>query len=316
MTFGQILARGVSAANRSITALILLFVLYGIFQGASLVIGGLMTPNMMAPQPGQPPPPELGLFMAFGCFSCIWMLIMVFGGPWITAGAAGQLRDRIERPGETAGSFVGYGGRFYLQVLVLTLIFVVVVFVMYLIIGLVTMAVLYDEFGFPMMQPQQVREFQLHPVNIALNTLGGLFLAALAIVFCLANVIVVVEYSDAFTALGQAFSFIRRRFVDTAKLWGVTFFLLLIFLGLSWTVQLAGIHSPPILVAMGTGASFYTPYAMLLILAWTVSLWLARKETSEQDIQSDQDVDWEVNEPNNGVGAEEKSDPPIGEFDL
>lgn len=277
MTFGQVLSRGVSAAHRSVPALICLFLLYGLHQGASLVVGGLVTPESVTMQRGQTFPAEFGMLMAFGLLSCAWLVVMVFVGPAVTAGVVGQLRDRLRAPGEAPGSFAGYGGRFYVQLLILTVIFVVIAVLVSIIVGLLAAAVVFEQLGSMMMQPQQMEEFQTHPLVIGTNVLNILFLVTLAVVLILAQSIVVLEYTDPFTAIGRALGFIWARLGDTSRLWGITACLALPAWGMSWIVQGLGIHSLPVLLILGTLLSVFVPYALLLLLAWSVSLLLARR---------------------------------------
>jgi hypothetical protein len=286
MTFGEVISRGVSAAHRSITGLILFFLLYGLFQASAVVAGGLMQPEAFAvPQGPGPPqlPPEFPMIMAYGCFSCIWLLVMVFAGPWVTAGTLGQLHDRIQHPGSAPQSFAGYAGRFYVPLLILTLILVVIVVVAFMILGLLSAAITFDEMGGFPMQPAQARQLQTHPVNVASNVLGTLLMVSLALVFNLANSIVVIEHMDALTALGKAFEFVRRQIGDAGKLWVVNVLLALVMSGIGWSVQILEIHNLPMLLVLGMVIAVYLPYVLVLNLSWSVSLWLARTATSTED---------------------------------
>lgn len=303
MTFGQILSRGVSAAHRSIPGFLLLFLLYGVFEGLSPVMVGLMRPEKFAMQPGQPPPPEFAMLMIYGCFSCLWILVMVFVGPWVTAGTVGQFRDHIEHPGNIPGSFSGYGGRFYLPMLVLTLIFFVIVVLLYLIMGLITAAIMFDKMGRWPMQPAQVQQFQMQPATILTGLLAALLVVAMAIVFNLANSIVLTRYMDAFTALTQAFALVRRQFGDACKLWGVTALLALVVWGVSVVPQFFGVHNLTVLVILGIILAVYLPYAFLLSLGWSVSLVLARSASEASDVA----------EPSSDGGTAGDADQPSGE---
>ena len=282
MTFGQVLSRGFSAANRSIVGFVLLMFLYGTFQASSLVVGGLMSPESMVVQPGQPPSPEFAMLIGYGCASCIWMLVMVFAGPYVLAGIVGQLRDRIQNPGDDSGRFTGYSGRFYLPMLVLTLIFSTIICVLYLGAGLASSAVMFDQMGG--MQPEQIQEFQKHPVSLAAGLFAMVLVIGVSVIFNLANSIVVIEYMDAFTALGRAFEFVRRQILDATKLWVVSGLLALFLWSVYWTVQFLELHSLPLLLVFGAVVGIYVPYMILLIQAWSVSLWLARTPASSEDI--------------------------------
>lgn len=286
MTFGQILARGTAAAHRSIPAWILLFLLYGTYQAGSLVGTGLLTtdPTAMQPvQPGQSLPPEYVIAMGFAGLSCAWLVVMVFVGPFVTGGTVGQLRDHVRQSGDVPGSFTGFGARFYLQLLGLTLIFGLIAVLFLVILGLLAVAITFEQLGgMMMMQPEQMQELQTHPVMIATNLLNGLFVVTLFFVYVLSDCIVVIEYTDPFTAIGRAFGFIWRRPGDASRLWAINTVLVVPMWCASWMVQIFQIHSLPVLLVAGILLGLYVPYVMLLVLAWTVSLWLARSESAEE----------------------------------
>lgn len=277
MSFGEILSRGMTAANRSVTGLLMYFLLYGIYQGLALVVGGQMTPEQFDVQPGRPPEPEFGLMMIYGCGSCVWMLVMLFSGPWVSGGVAAQLRDRMRESDEPTSIFIDYASRYYGRMLVLTLVYVGILIAVYILYVLVQAAIATTFLDVDLMQPLEWQEVSTHPANLAMGVVFVLVLTGIGVVFGLANAAVVVEEFDAFTSLGRGWSFVRDNPGDAGRLWLVAAGLSVLMAMLYWIPPLLDIRSMPVLAVLGTVIAVYFPYMLMLNLSLAVSLWLARR---------------------------------------
>lgn len=278
-SFGEVLSRGVRAANRSVTGLLLLFLLYGWFQGVSLVVGGAFAsdPTIFQVQPGQQPPAELVWMMGYGCISCVWLLVMVFGGPWVAGGILGQLKDRMTAPEAEPGPFRPYASRYYVRLLLLTVVYVGIFLLLYLILMLVGMMIAASVLQGDAMDPQNLQQLNMHPANIAAGALFLLALAAMIVVFNLANAGVVVEEWDAWTSLGRAWGFVRSHAGDAVKLFLVITGLGCVMWSLYWIPAVLELREIPVLAILGLLMAAYFPYMIMLGLAFGVSLWLARR---------------------------------------
>ena len=274
MTFGQVLLRGLSAANRSIVGMVLLILLFGLLQASSVIIGGLSPADRVDFTP---------FAMGYSCFSCFWVLVIVIAGPWVTAGVVGQLRDRIDQPGDVPESFAEYGGRFYLRLFALTLILFSVLILLSLILGLAAWAVMFEQFDGLPTQPAQLQQLQTHPASMAIDILGKMSMCAILFLFNLATSIAVIERTDVLASLGRAFDFIRGNVWDTGRLFGASALLAVISWGTGAIPTLFDIHAFPVLLVLGVVTGIFVPYMLLLNLAWAVSLWLARTPASTED---------------------------------
>lgn len=282
-SFGQILSRGLRAAHRSTAGLLLFFLLYGWYQGAGLVFGAAVgsDPRLFQMQPGQAPPPELLWLMGYGCFSCVWILVTLFAGPWVAGGVIGQLRDRVAAPDAPVGSFRAYASAYYGRFLLLTVLYLATLFVLYLVLMLVGMLIAGSALQGEPLGPAQLQSLNSHPANIASGVVFGFALAAVAVLFNLADSAIVVEQVDAISGLGRAWSFMTRRFGDAFRL-----FLVYAALGVPVGLLYSGpallqLRELPVLAVVGVLLACYFPYLIMIDLAFAISLWLARHPRPE-----------------------------------
>jgi hypothetical protein len=283
-SFGEILSNGVRATNRSRTGLLLLFLLYGWFQGLGLVVGSVIAsdPTFFQVQPGQPPPAALVWMMAYGCGSCIWLIAMVLGGPWVAGGVLGQLRDRIVTPEAQPGPFRDYASSFYGRLLLLTVIYVAIFLVLYLILMLVGALVAGSAFADGAVQPQQLQQLNTHPANIAAGVGFMLVSSAVGVLFLLTNAGVVVEQWDALTALGRAAGFIRQRSGDAFRLFLIVAALACVLYAFYWIPTLLELRDATVVAVLAVLMACYFPYMIMLEMAFGMSLWLARRPQSDE----------------------------------
>jgi hypothetical protein len=264
VTFGRILQRGFFAANRSLAGLALLIVVYGTYEGVSIVMSDTAGIRELLAPLGAGPPPEDVVTMGSGCIACVWLFVTVFGGPWVVGGIIGQLRDRMSAPDQPAGNFGWHAEMFYMPILVLTLTYLAVELLLTVPVWLLSMGIAE--------LPAQSGLAELLPKGIS-----AVISKAMSLVFMLAIAIVVTEYEGPFRSLKIAFSFLKRHVADIAML-----FVVAGALHLAWWLPQQGLllvfqQHLPILAVLGTFSAVIAPYIMLLSMAWMVSLWLARR---------------------------------------
>lgn len=274
MSFSRILSRGTRAANRTPKALVLYIVVLGLFQGLSTVAGGLMPIEALQMQPGQAPSPQLFWLIGFGCFSCVWGLVMIFVTPWITAGAVGQMRDRLTRPDGSAAAFAEHASRYYRRMLIIGIIWLLIFVVLWAILAGVGLAIVSAQGGD--VNPQKIDELNTHPANIASGIVLLLLLSALGVWFAVAQAVVVADDQTALSSLSRACRFCTGHTAEAFKL-----FLLFLVLGAGMVLitqlpALLGAKNLGVLALAGLLLALYFPYIILLELGWATSLYLAR----------------------------------------
>ena len=264
MTFSRILFRGFSAANCSVPSLMLLGMLYGWYEGAEIVISDTNGIRELLAPLGDGPPPEEVVTMGNGCLACVWLVVTVFGGPWVVAGIIGRLRDRMTGPGLATGTFAAHAEMFYAPMLVLTLTHVAVELLLAIPLGMLGMAIseMPSETGLGFVFPKALSA-------LANNGVG--------LVFLFASAVVVTEYGGAIASLRTAVSCLWRHLADAAKL-----FVVVGALELAWWLPQQGLllvfqQHLPILALLGVLTAVVAPYIRLLSMSWVVSLWLARR---------------------------------------
>jgi hypothetical protein len=281
MSFGQIVSRGFAAAHGVPIGLLLYFLLLGTQQGLNTLVGGMFSPEVFQIKPGDEPSPELLGLIGFGCFSCIWGLISLFGTPWVTGGVVGQLRDRIGQPEGPPGRFTEYAGRFYGRMLVLALIWVAIfaaLWIALMIVGAV-IASTQIEPG-QTLTPEKLQELNFHPANIASGIAVFLIMTLLGVIWGLAEAALVVDSKGPLAALGDAMKLCGQHKSDALKL-----FLLFALLGAALMIPgalFAALQTKSMAVRAGVGllVALYFPYLIVIELGCAVSLWLARRPSA------------------------------------
>lgn len=269
MSFTRILLRGFSAARGCLAGLMLLVVLYGWFDGAEIVFGDTVDIRAVLAPLGDGPPPEDLVPMVRGCLTCVWLPVTLFGAPWVVGGMIGQLRDRMIGRDVPTASFGTHAEMFYVPILVLSLTFLAVQLLLTIPLGLLEMA---------------LSGAASHPdlAKLLSKARGALIGGGIKLVFILASTVVVTEYEEPFASLKRALLFLRRHIADGVKLLAAV-----IALRLAWwlpqqALRLICQQHLTMLAVLGAITAVCNSWIMLQSVAWTVSLWLARRPGEEQ----------------------------------
>ena len=276
MSFATVFSRGFAAANRTPVGLLFLLLILGVQQ----LVGAVAA--VAQPQPGMSPEREIGpeIFvpMALGCFSCVWLFVILFGMPWVLGGVFGQLRDRIAKPEGKAGAFAQYGNAFYLQMLLILLIFVgiAIVIMVPLIVG--SMAFAFSQMAGGAPDPQQMQKSMTeNPIFAIGGLVTGLIMCAVGVVSHMAFAAVVVDNERAVSALGRSLRFCTENAGDWVKLY-FTFVVLGVPLAIIQLIPaVTQISNKTISLGGGLISAVYAPYLTLLGAALAASLYLARR---------------------------------------
>ncbi|MFA5143542.1 MAG: hypothetical protein WC522_05190 [Candidatus Omnitrophota bacterium] len=117
----EAIKRGFGIATKSL-GLVLVLIIFNLI--------GNLTSMPFAVQPGQTPPPEM--MVGAIIFTIVFILISIF----IQGGALGLVRDTIKEGKMKLGSFISYGAKYYLKLLVLGILIVLIIGIVALVAAL------------------------------------------------------------------------------------------------------------------------------------------------------------------------------------
>lgn len=281
LTFGEALSRGIHAAHKTLVGAVVMLVIIGPMQVVSSLSGALVMQGeaFQPPAPGEPPSPALFLMMGYGCFICSWFIVLIFATPWAGGGIYGQVADHLT--GKTVGSFAQYGRQFYTRILLLFLLYFAVLIVLLIPVWVVGAALSTQHMQAGQMDPEAMRELSRHPLNIIVGVFFGLALTALSTILTLVQAGLVLNNCGTMEGISIALSFVRRRFMDTFKL-----YLVLIVTSIPIVLfQQAGNFIPvvttPIMAVVGCLSAIYLAYISVLNAGLGSSVYVARRPAEE-----------------------------------
>ena len=279
--FREVIRRGFAAAHRCLTGGIWMFVVLLPLQIQNSVMSSVMFESGLFDQlqsgdanPGSGPPPGVFMMMGFGCFSCVWGLILLFAIPWIWGGIAGQLRDRLIAA--QVDRFGSYGGRYYSSMLLFLIVFGAVVIALSIPNAVVGQWVSASAFGPGQpMDAESLRRLSLHPANLISGILTALVLVGAG---TLLNVLIAmtVAIGRGFReGLGAGLSFCGGNITDLFKLYSVSVLLMVPVFIVSWLPQLLlpGVWSG---ILVGVLSALFLGYLSVVNLGLAASLVAAK----------------------------------------
>ena len=284
MQFGTIVARGFRASHAALVMGLYFFLLFAPTQLVGAISQSL-TPRLMV-APGQPPDLQLAMLLVpLGCVNWMFLFALIFLSPLLIGGAIGRIRDRIEPVNRPTASLDSYGRIFYgrlLGSLGLLIACAIVAMLPAMCIGFATaMQLMADTMRTGQTDPAQIqqmtRQLYTQPLFLTLMVLSTLAMTALALVFNLANVIVVCDGERVIAAWSKSLRFCRANF-------SAVFGLGLINIGLGIPATAQGVVSGllligqlPVLLALALFQSAYISYMFVLGIGLSTSLYLARR---------------------------------------
>lgn len=277
--FGELIRRAVQVANATPSAIPFVLLLIGPQQIVGGVAAAVIAPDGNVPQfkPGNPFQTELLLLMLLGVGNCGWFFVELFGLPWVFGGAGGQLRDRLLRTDGSAGRFSDYGKRYYGAMLGIFALTIAALIGAYVPVFGGTMALMASQgINFFAVHQERVQELSRHPAAIAISFAYLLAAVAIGTVAGLANAVAVVDGRGPIESIAAAFSFLRRRAADAAKLYGVGLALVLPVVLPTQIGNLLGAGGAVWLIGVSLVVAVYLSYATVVNLAVAVTLYLDR----------------------------------------
>jgi hypothetical protein len=275
--FRDLICIGWRAANETWYAAALMFALYGpqAIGGAAIALLAMGEDfEKFQTNPATAPKWPLIAMGLFGIGNCFWMVIALFGMPWIDGAAAARIRERLVTPERRHMSFVDAGNRVYGRVLVLTIIKWLVVGAC----GVTNMAAWMFVSGDAMYQPNNTAvamEAGRHPLVMTANLFIAFLGAAVAVAWLLCIAAVVVEDQGLIGAIQRAAGFVNERRAETLRL-----YLLMLAIAIPpFLVQegtlLVGFGWP--LVAATTVSVIFTVYMDLVMMAVVIATYVSRR---------------------------------------
>jgi hypothetical protein len=279
----HIIGRGLTAAHAALLGALYLFLL----QAPVQILSALTYPfqRKMMPAPGQPVDPgEALLALVWGLGSFVLALAVFFLFPLVLGGILGQVRDRIEFPHKPAGAFGTYARTHYTRLLGSQGLYVLIGLATMLPVMILSMVWAFQELAKgaslegPPLNPQVLSQ----PGVLVAMGIAALLMAALSLVYWVANSIVVAEGERVVASWRKAIRFCQHNCVAVLVIWLVAVGLGVIMVPLSLAGQLGWVNDPWLLAAMAVVYAAFISYWCVILAGLIMSLYLGRAVPTEQ----------------------------------
>jgi len=301
MSIGHIIARGFAAAHAALVGALFVFLLQAPVQVLSAVGQGLQGEAMRGA--GQQPDMNLVMLsLGFSCGTFVLALAVFFLFPLVQGGILGQVRVRLESPGQRPGPFGVYGRAFYRRLLGSQALFTLVILVVMVPVMCLSVVVTLQEIARAMpagaaegapapatLDPHEfTRQLLSNPAVLAGMVIASLLVSAVGIVYWVADCIVVSERERVVVSWRKALHFCRQNFSAVLVVWLLNLAVGLVISPLGLVVQLGLVARVVPVVALALVVALTLLYAALisywsvLLAGLTMSLYLARRSPAEQ----------------------------------
>jgi hypothetical protein len=288
MSTGHIIGRGFAAAYAALVGALFVFLLQAPLQVLSAVTQSVQPQTV--PAPGQQPDPkQILLSVSLSCGTFVLALAVFFLFPLVQGGILGQVRDRLEFPQQPPGPFAPYGRAFYSRLLGSQALFALLTFVLLLpLMGLtVGLYLQVQEMG-PAAPPQPADPQQLNRLLLSHTALVvgvavfSVLVAAVGMVYWVANTIVVAEQERVIASWRRALHFCRQNFAAVLAVWLLNFAVGLLMSPLGLVGPLGIVKEPWALAGLAVVYAAVIGYWAVLLAGLMMSLYLARRSPAEQ----------------------------------
>lgn len=295
MPIRQVIARGFAAAHSVLLGALLVFLLHAPSQVLSAVAQSFQSQAFAGPNAG-PDPTTLILYLTAALGGFLFALAVFFLFPLVQGGILGQVRDRIEHPHEPPGGFGPYARAFYLRLLGSQGMFALFMFAIMAPMMCVGMSLAFREMteimnaaqaeGAPGPQPldsqQLTRQLYANPIVLTGMAISSILMAVVAMVYWIANCVVVSERQPVLASWRQSLRFCRQNVA-------VMLVMVLCFLGVGFLIsplslvgQLGIVKNPWVLGALALVNCAIIGYGAVLLAGLSMSLYVARRLPSQQ----------------------------------
>jgi hypothetical protein len=226
----------------------------------------------------------------------VFALAVFFLFPLVQGGILGQVRDRLDSPEQPPGRFGAYGRAHYVRLMGSQALFALVMFGIMIPTMCLGMSVAVQEMaktiqntwaeGAPSPAPPDTQELtrQLfsNPFLLAGMGLSSVLMAAVAMVYWVANCIVVSEQQPVLASWGRALRFCHQHFPVVLVVGSLSYIVGLSIAPLSLAGQLGIVKEPWALGGLALAYSALIGYWGVLLAGLSMSLYLARRQPSGQ----------------------------------
>ena len=292
MRIGQIISRGVVAAQAAMIGALYVFLLQAPVQVLSAIAQG----EGMAAPGQQPDATRLMFNLSLSCGTFVLSVVVFLLFPLVQGGILGRVRDHLKLPRLLPGPFAVYARAFYSrllgsQALFALLMFAVMVPVMGLFVGSAFQEMAQARSselaeGAPAAQPPDPQHLTRHllsqpAVLVAMGALS-LLLSAVGMVYWVANCIVVSEEERVVASWRHSLRFCRQNLPAVAAVWLVNVVAGLLISPIGLIGVLGVVKEPWVLVAVALVYSAVIGCWSVLLAGLVMSLYLAGRSPAEQ----------------------------------
>jgi hypothetical protein len=283
MRIGQTLWRGFAAAHGALLGALYLFLLHAPIQVLSAVAQGI-TPSPGSAPDQEPGAGQLALMAGVSCGTFVFGLAVFFLFPLVLGGILGQVRDRLEWPGQTPGAFGKYGHAFYSRLLGNQALMTLLMFVLLLPVMTYAMwlAMQVTALGTSPDYRQMTGFFLSSPALLACMLVVCLLASAVGIVYWVASCIVVSERERVFASWRKSLRFCRDHFGAVLALWLVNLVAGLVMSPFALVGSLRFITHLWVLVPLAVVYAALIAYWGVVLAGMVMSLCLAGRPPAER----------------------------------
>jgi len=282
MRICQTLGRGAAAAHGVLIGVLFLFLLHAPLQVLSAVAQAM--PPSPGGEPGQKPgADQLVLTTGVSCGTFVFSLAVFFLFPLVLGGILGQVRDRLECPGQTPGAFGKYGLAFYSRLLGSQALMTLLMFVLLLpvIAYAMWLAMQVEALGAPVDSREINVRLLSEPALLACMLVICLLASAVGIVYWVANCMVVSERERVFASWRKSLRFCRDHFGAVLALWLVNLVAGLVMSPFALVGSLRLITHLWVLVPLAVVYAALIAYWGVVLAGLVMSLYLAGRPPAE-----------------------------------
>jgi hypothetical protein len=286
MSIGQIITRGITAAHGVWIGVFYLFVLHAPVQ----VVRALgQSIQERAVTPGQAPDARIVLLsMAVTLTSFALAVLLFFLYPLVLGGILGRVRDRLESAPSPTGNFWACGRAHYVRLLgslgLFTLAMVVAMFPVGCLVGLAFYEV--EALGSAVEEAPASLWLLSKPLFFAAIGISSFLASVAAMIYWVANSIVVAEQEAVLASWRKALLFCRQNLAAVLLMWFLAMAVGLVVSPLGMLDQLGIVKELWALVVLALVYAALIGYSGVLLPGLIMSLYLARRPQSSGRLES------------------------------
>ena len=280
---GRAIVRGFAAAHGALAGALWLALMHVPLQVANAIWWSVQD---SAFDPGQEPNGEdVVLAVVFSAVTFALGVAVFFAFPFIPGGILGQVRDRLEAPARPPESFGRYARAHYPRLLGSQALFLLITMAVMAPVMFVAMVQTFEAIGTPpgrTIDPAELnRQLLQDPVIIVLILVALAVLAAVGLVYWMANCAVVAEQETTLAAWRRGFAFCRRNAPAVLAVWLINLAAGAVLAPPGMLGQLGVVSGWGTLAAVAVLYAAATGYWGVVLAGLCMSLFLGRRRPAE-----------------------------------